>query len=155
MGGDLIQTPQRRWIQGAYESVQRGTLIVLNTVLSNLVAENRYSALSLKNASAGYQVTAGKTLYLTKAFITSNLAATGWVLGSGTTDPGINQIAAPTDPRSEDTYTIGAANPHILITANVVYEIDYYAAIAAGRYPFVQTGAQSGVQRFTFIGHEE
>lgn len=155
MPGDLIQTPQTRWIQGAYESVQRGNLIALVQVVNNGVAELRYSTLRQPRAAAGYVVPAGKTLYITKLFFSSSVAATTWVILSGTSDVGTDSLAAPTDPLAEDAPGTSNSNATPILTAWAQYQADTLLRITAGRYPAIRNFTSSSTLALMAFGHEE
>ena len=155
MGGDLIQTPQTRWIQGAYESVQRGTLIHLVCRIDTGVAEERYSALRVPGAAAGYQVTAGKTLYLTRVMRLASIVTSRWQTASGTADAGDNQLAQPAGYIHRDSGQINTENALTGLTANVIYDHNIFTAIPENTYPCVRLLSASCALRCSFYGHEE
>lgn len=154
MGAALVVSPQELWKFGTQERVQRGTPVVLVADVINGVGESRYSALRAPGAAAGYQVTAGLTLFLTKLFVTSSVGNTLWLIGSGTADAGDSQVAAPAGAASEDSRADGVANALVTQAANAVTQADIFATIAAARFPFVRNLFPSSTLRVLVFGLE-
>lgn len=134
MASDLIQTPQAVWKRGAYEATTVATPLMLVGRVRNAAAESRYSRLFIPGAAAGYQVTTGKTLYITKLIWTADTAGIVWQLGSATADAGDNQIAAPAGWRSETSGDTTERAPFGVPTNNTTATLDIIIPIAASRY---------------------
>lgn len=143
------------WDLGTFKSVQNPKTILLVAEVVNGAGESKYSALREPGAAGGYQVTTGKTLYLTKLFLVANANATGWLTLSGTADAGSNQVAAPAGAKSLDTVADGNINPFIAATAQVVGSYDIHAKVPSALYPCVRVTTASAITRFVMLGHEE
>lgn len=155
MGNELIQSPQTLWKHGSYEAVARGTPIVLVADVVNGIAESRYSALRAPGAGAGYQVTAGKTLHLTRVVFSGSAINSLWLTGSGTADAGDSQVAAPAGAAAEDSRADGVANPLVSQAALAVSDFNILVTIGAALYPFIRCITASTTFRALLIGHEE
>lgn len=155
MGSALVVTPQTAWSHGSYDSVtMQGRFVLVGDVV-NGAGESRYSALRVPGAAGGYQVTAGKTLYITKLrFSASSAPATSLIL-SGTADAGDSQIAAPAGVKSENSRADGVPAATPAATSNVFYEVDMYLAIAANRYPAIRNLTASSSLYALAVCHEE
>ena len=155
MGGDLIQTPQTRWIQGAYESVQRGTTLTLVGRVRNAALESRYNRLILPAVGTAYQVPTGLTLYITKIQAMASIAGAVWALTSSTADAGNNAVAAPAGLRWELSDSDTFSCPLPLTTSHTPYEFTTLVPIESGRYPnfqFLTSGADLNI---VVYGHVE
>ena len=155
MPSDLIQTPQTLWNQGAYQSVQPHDPINLMARASNGVGESRYSRLLIPGGAAGYQVTTGKTLYLTRLIYLSNTAGCQWLLASATADAGDNQIAAPAGIVSRTGIADGQTTPLRILDANTTYTIDLIIPIPAALFLCIRNLTASSDCFFLATGHEE
>lgn len=86
------------------------TIIILNAYITT---NGRFTTFRKNNTSAGYQVTAAKTLSINAVKVNSDAAAgtsLGCTLGYGDTDVGLNSAAAPTTP----IYQFGAVGSPVL-----------------------------------------
>ena len=133
MGIDLVVTPQEVWKFGTQERVARGTPIRLVGRVVNGVAESRYSRLLVPGAAAGYVVTAGRTLLLTRVVFRSTVAAATWHLISADAAVADNTLAAPAGEVAEDSVADQIGNAFISATANAITVAEIYAEIAAAR----------------------
>lgn len=154
MGLNLVVTPQELWKFGTQERVAQRTPVVLVADVVNGVAESRYSALRAPGAAAGYQVTAGTTLWLTKLIVGATVLNVTWLVGSGTADAGDSVVAAPAGAASEDSRADGVANVHATQAALAVSEHDIAVSIAAARFPFVRNLVASSTLRVLVLGIE-
>jgi hypothetical protein len=155
MGAGLVETAKTLWKFGGYESSDRGTPIVLVAQVINAALESRYSVLRMPGAVAGYQVTAGKTLYLTKVRYNATGAIAAWLVLSGTSDVGANSVAAPTGVKSENSVADGISSALDVLAANNPVEFDMYVAIAAGLIPHVRCMTAAVTLSVSVFGHEE
>ncbi|MFZ1058322.1 MAG: hypothetical protein WAP47_03910 [Candidatus Rokuibacteriota bacterium] len=142
------------WSLGSLQRVSLGSPILLVADVVNGALESRYSALREPNAAGGYQVTAGKTLWILKSVHACSAAGGLWLLGSGTADAGDSQVAAPAGAVSEDSRADGISNPYVATAALTIYEHDLLVAIAATLYPFLRSITPSNTMRALFIGVE-
>lgn len=155
MAGDLIQTPQTRWIQGNYEAVNRGTLIVLHARVTTVAGNDKWTTFRQQFTTAGYQVPAGKTLYVTNLHFVASTATAYHQLLYGDTDVGISAAAAPTNPVYYDGNPLGGSAAWTALAAATNYQIPIHASFPASKYPAL-TGSAAGTVYFaTLIGHEE
>lgn len=143
MAGDLIQTPQTRWIHGAYESVQRGTQIILLGTVDNGVGEARFSRLVTPGGTTAYQVPSGNTLIITQLIYQTNLAGSMWVFGDSTADPGDNQLAAPANAAAHTATTTSQEGVTPMTAINTQYITNVLLQIPALRYPFIRCNNSS------------
>lgn len=154
MPAALVVSPQTLWKFGSYESVPQGTPLVLVADVVNGAAESRYAALRVPGAAAGYQVTAGRTLRLTKLVLSASVVNATWLLGSGTADAGDSQVAAPAGAAAEDARADGVGNVHVAQAALAVSEYNILVSIAAGRFPFARNLLASSTLRVLVLGVE-
>ena len=155
MAGDLIQTPQTRWIQGNYESVRRGTLIVLHARVTTVAGNDRWTTFREQFTTAGYAVPAGKSLYVTDLYFLSNVAGIFHQLLYGDNDKGISSAVAPTNPVYYDGNPLGGAAAWAALAANTNYHFPIHARFPAAKYPALTTSGATTVYFATLIGHEE
>jgi hypothetical protein len=142
------------WKFGSLERATRGAPIVLVADVVNGAAESRYSALREPGGAAGYQVTAGKTLWLTRVVMSADVANTEWLLGSGTADAGSSQVAAPAGMASESSRADGVANVRRVPAAYTPVEYDILFDVVAGRYPCVRGLSQNTTLQIEYRGIE-
>lgn len=154
MGAALTGQPQTLWTFGSFQTVPLGTPIVLVADVVNGALESRYSGLREPGAAGSYQVTAGRTLWISKLFLSSSVLNALWLTGSGTADAGDSQIAAPAGAASEDSRADGIANALATQAALAVSEYSVAISIAAARYAFVRGLTASSTLRVIAIGHE-
>lgn len=160
MGASLIVSTgaaQTFWNHGGYITVPRGTPIILTAQCGDAALNNRYTTLRQPGAAAGYQVTAGLTLFLTQVIKGHNTQPVNWLIGSGTTDVGINSAAAPAGEISEDSQSTTVQNAlSTFAEGNALWQaISILIDIAAARFPFVKNISAASMLQVQFIGHEE
>jgi hypothetical protein len=154
VGLALVVGAQELWKFGTQERVQLGTPVVLVADVVNGAAESRYSALRAPGAAAGYTVTAGRTLWLTRLIVSCSVLNGLWLLGSGTADAGDSQVAAPAGAASEDSRADGVANALVTQAALAVSDHAVAANIAASRLPFVRGMTAAATYRVLAFGIE-
>lgn len=155
MPGDLIQTPQTRWIQGAYESVQRGNIIVLHGTVTPAAGNDRWTTFRREFTTAGYQVPNGQTLYVTDLAFYSSAGGVVHNLLYGDNDVGINAAAAPANAVTYDGLGLGNSPGWISQGGNSQARFTIYAAFPANKYPAL-FGTSAGVKHtVTLFGHLE
>jgi hypothetical protein len=112
---------------------------------------NNYTTLRACNATAGYQVTVSKSLYVYAMRITvlTAGASTGFYALYGDTDVGLNSVAAPTTP----VYSGGSTSQYIGSGAAVgTSEVNSDFFIAAQKYPCFHADVSSVA---FFYGYEQ
>lgn len=155
MGADLVGPGiSQLWQLGTLQQSSLGAAFLLVADVVNGALESRYSALREPGAAGGYQVTAGKTLYLTRVIHACSVASALWLIGSGTADAGDSQVAAPAGAISEDSRADGISNPLVGLTALDHHEHDILVGIAAGLYPFIRLMTASCTFRGLFFAVE-
>lgn len=155
MAGELIQTPQTLWKLGAYESVQRGTPIVLGAYILFDAVANRYTTARQQRTASGYQVPTGKTLYVNRLLYFCTSAAQFWGLAEATADVGHSSAAAPAG-LATNAFPFGTSNPSTAnLAAHTMYDLNFYTQFPAGLYPTVHAQSGSGELFLTIFGHEE
>lgn len=149
-----------RLCNGAVEFTDLENLIVLHM---NMATISKFSTLRKDFAAAGYQVTAGKTLYLlaAKLCVASAAGTQGQTMqiGYGDTDVGFTGAAAPTNPK----YYGGSASASMLTSAMPTtgnppnQESAIFMPVPAAKYVFcaVDGGAAWGAQTtLSLFGYE-
>lgn len=145
-----------RLAKGGVELTDLENLIVLYGQTGNI---NKFTTLRKDFATAGYQVTAGKTLYLLAARLVllsaSGSQEHGLMLGYGDTDVGLGAAAAPTTPVYPATgfYHFTGKAP----TDTDGYEVPMCLKIPASKYAFMATDANvswGGYANLTVFGYE-
>jgi hypothetical protein len=146
---------QAVWDLGTYKTTTPAGIITLVADVTNGAGESRYSALRLPGIATGYQVTAGKTLYITRIDIKALYST--WLIVSGTADAGQDQVAAPAGVKSEVSRTDGimapwqkdfiAGDPHLILTTVI--------KITSGRYPAFRSLTASFNTPVLCLAHEE
>jgi hypothetical protein len=114
----------------------------------------RYSTLRRLGATAGYTVTASKTLIITRATYISNSAGTYFTLGYSDADLGLSAVADGANPIDLDPAAFGAAGFMTLLTANTFYTLDTHYEFPAGKYPRAATPGGSAYIFGELFGHE-
>ena len=127
------------WTIGSVTRALRGTSVSLYAnCAAAAVALDRFTTFRRHFAAAGYPVTAGRTLVVTRLRLWSNTAATLLRLGYGTTDVGGDAAAAPAGALYVDAdFGLNRRLPFVVVTANVPTEYDVYWEIPAGGYCFL------------------
>lgn len=155
MGGDLIQTPQTLWQRGLYQSVNRGTIIVLIAHLAGTALNARFTTCRQIRTTAGYIVPTGKILYITDILVRTDITSLSWWLEDTTNDVGWNSDVAGTarvridDPFSQNTNALFPG------AVNTTKQFSYYAAIPAGRYITAAISATGNALNLMLFAHEE
>jgi hypothetical protein len=147
--------PTTLWDLGAFKSNLNPTPIILVADVTNGAGESRYSALRLPGVGTGYQVTAGKTLYITRFdFFPGWLSA---LFLSGTADAGQDQVAAPAGAKSETSRTDGVIVPwrKDFIAGDPWLTIYTIIKITTARYPALRSMAPSTTAIVHCLAHEE
>ncbi len=151
---NLARTFPETWKLGSLERANQGTPLVLVADVTNAALESRYSALREPGAAGGYQVTAGRTLWLLKLTVSADATNTEWLLGSGTADAGSNQVAAPAGMASESSRADGVANVRRVAAQYTPVVYDLMFSIAAGRFPCVRGLSASTTLQVEYWGVE-
>ena len=142
MGNELIAaniaTATQLWNLGTVQRAFQGTPFLLVADVVNGVGESRYSALLQPGAAAGYRVTAGKTLWITRMRFHSEAVNTEFLLVSGTADAGDSQVAAPAGVASLNSRADGVECAEEALVARTVYEHDQLLQCAAALFPAVR-----------------
>lgn len=150
-----VGSPAELWKLGLHERITRGTVITLVGQVSNGAAESRYSSLIVPGTGLGYQVTTGKTLFLTKRVASANVVTCLWLTGSGTTDVGLNSIAAPGAFLSEDSVADGVANASQTPSPVGITTQETFVSIGAGRFAAIRGLTASSILWVEYIGFEQ
>lgn len=120
------------------------------TLFSGGAAGGQYATLVTIAGASGYQVTAGKTLYLVKVSCIAGTAAGGiFSLGYGDNDVGSGAAGAPTN------YKVGNLSTFLICTAaNTYYTQDTLIAIPATKFPSLRTLAAAASTQVIAWGFE-
>lgn len=154
MGSTLIKLAGQHWDFGTFESDQRGSPIVLVADVTNAALESRYSVLRTPGAAAGYQVTTGKTLVLTRVRFNADTNDNQWLILSGTASVGANSVAAPAGAASLNSRADGVAGALNVDAAFNPREMDLYASCGATLFPHIRSLKASGSLWVLVVGFE-
>ncbi len=154
MGADLIQQPLTLWKFGIEERVDRGTPLVLNAATLAAALGVRFSTPRLAGAAAGYQVTAGRTLVLTRVVFRADTALIGFSVGYSDSDRGLSNVADGANPVDLDGGAATGLSALVPLTANVMYDVAIYFEIVAAKFPRVVTPLIAGNLYTQFFGVE-
>ncbi|MDP3937090.1 MAG: hypothetical protein Q8R92_03035 [Deltaproteobacteria bacterium] len=142
------------WKFGLHERATRQTPLALRGGVTAAAGVVRYTTLRKINAAAGYQVTAGKTLVITRILYTASAVIAPWTAGYGDDDVAFSSAVAPANAVGSDGSLTPAGNLLLAATANVIYDVDYYLEVPAGKYPMIFLEQASDTVRVYFLGHE-
>lgn len=131
-------------------SLQTDTPSGIIPLFSGGCAAGNYSSFITIAGAAGYQTTAGKTLYITKISAIAGTAAGGiFSLGYGDNDVGSSAAGAPTN------YKIGnMTNILICTAANTYYTQDYLLAVPATKFVSCRTLSAAASTQIVIWGFE-
>lgn len=155
MPGDLVQVPQEVWKFGTTERVARRTPIMLQTIVVGNAIAGRWSTMRRFRTTAGYQVTAGTTLIITRILFSWNGALSFFWFVDGTSDIGLNSAAAPAGAILNDDPIGAGSNGLRTEVANRIYDLSYYLEVPAGRYLSIGVDLQAINLGLIAFGHEE
>ena len=115
-------------------------------------AANGITTLRRMNASAGYQVTAGKTLYLLAIEINTFTAVATTALSVGYSDTDLGRLVntAPTNP----VYMEGAAGYGFPTIATGKIEYGMIFTVPATKYPFINNSGNATTAQIRIYGYE-
>lgn len=142
------------YTQGLYQRTTLGTPIALFTEVLGNVAALRYSSFRLLGAAAGYQVTAGKTLIITRALFLVDTLAASFCTGYSDSDRGFSNAADGANPVNLDANSAGAASILVAPTVNVLNDVSILYQFPAGKFPRVVSQAIVTNFRIQLLGHE-
>lgn len=153
----LVVLPDTQWETGRYLSRSVAGLVILQGHVINGAGESKYTTLRTPGAGAGYQVTAGKTLYLTALRFRTALLDLVWQTVSGTSDVGIGSVAAPVGVMAEDSMSDGVGNGVTTRLAAVLEQTtdSILIKVAAGRFVAVRNLTALSELYIRLLGHEE
>ncbi len=134
MGADLIQQPLTLWKFGTEERVDRGAPVVLWAVVNQNGAAVRFSTLFKQGTQAGYAVTAGKTLVLTRALFSASGNAFRFSTGYSDADVGQSAVADGANAVNLDSALGDGQGQLIALTASTLYDVPVYLEVAAGKF---------------------
>lgn len=154
MGLSIITPPREVWRFGTNEREALGTPLVLVAVTLGDVAALRYSTLRLQGAGAGYAVTAGKTLVITKSMFRSSTNTGSFSLGYANTDVGMSSAADGTSPIDLDGPAAAGLGIHRVAVGIGPIVLDVYFPIPAGKFPRVVLPVGVVTINCLFFGHE-
>ncbi len=157
MGADLIATnlsvAGQLWQFGLQHRTARDTPLQLFATSLGNVAAVQFSTLQLAGAGAGYVVTAAKTLILLRAIFRCDTAAKAFSIGYSDTDLGFNSAADGANPVNLDSASADGLGLLAGLSANVLYDVNVYYEIPAGKYPriVVPVGVANFYQQFLAV----
>lgn len=142
------------WKFGTHERAERRTPLMLQVTSDGNAGAVRYTTFRLQGATAGYQVTAGRTLILTRTLFTISVAATRFSVGYSDSDRGLDNAADGANPVDLDYSGTNGAGPLIALTANVMYDVPVYYEVPAGKFARVIVPVGAASFRILVFGHE-
>jgi len=118
------------------------------------VAAVRFSSLRLQGAAAGYQVTAGKTLILTRVLYLVDTGGPGFSFGYSDSDRGMANAADGANPVNLDSVLANGLSNFRQTVATVLQDVNTYYEIPAGKYPRLVQPVGVATLFLQFFGHE-
>ena len=154
MGLSLITSPRELWQFGTHQRADRRTPLVLWAATLGNVAAVRFSTPRLLGGAAGYSVTTGKTLVLTRVLMHSDVANTSLSVGYSDSDRGMSNAADGANPVNLDS--VGADGLGVLQTVivQVAIDEDIYYEFPAGKFPRIVLPVGVVNLYCQFFGHE-
>ncbi len=132
---ELVSGPQELWRFGSQDRAIRGTPLMLFATVLGDAAALRYSTPRRQGTAAGYSVTAGKTLLITRLLYSADATKKRFALGYSDTDRGMNNAADGANPVNLDTPTADGLGVIIAVNADTLYDVNVYYEIPAGKFP--------------------
>lgn len=154
MSGDLVVSPQEVWKFGTQERVQRGTPLALYARVDGNAAADRRTTFRRHRTTAGYQVTAGRTLIITRALYFATAANPSMDLVDGTDDLGLNSAGTHAGEVLNDAPGGGGGGPLRSEVAQRLYDVPYYVEVPAGRFFSLRLIATAAIVVITVFGVE-
>jgi len=155
MGAELIQTPQELWKFGTTERAARRTPILLFAPVENGAAQTLISTFRRSGLTVGYEVTAAKTLIITRIIGFNRTALNYMNFRYTDNDLGQDAVGPGTNPVYLDATGDGAIGTLLIAVVNTFYDFSVYFEIPTGKFFSVEnTTASSGLRLLAF-GHEE
>jgi len=142
------------WKFGTHERASRLTPLMLFSVAQGDGVAIRFSTPRRQGAVAGYSVTAGKTLILTRVVYRIPTAASSWSFGYTDSDRGFANAADGANPVELDDATPSGRGAFAALTAQTVYDFSCYYEIPAGKFPRIVHPASGQIFAHMFFGHE-
>ena len=142
------------WKFGTQERTVRGAPLNLGFLLVGDVGGPRYTTVRLQGAAAGYSVTAGKTLVLTRLVFVPNSGGAGLNTGYSDSDRGLQNAADGANPVNLDIVSGAALTWSQGVTGGVIYSNDVYYEVPAGKFPRVWIATGTSAVWGYFLGHE-
>lgn len=155
MGLELVGAPQELWRFGTQERVQRGTPLMLFAVFAANAVAVGYSTPRLQGAAAGYSVTAGRTLILTRVLLRTSLVSKPFGVGYSDSDRGMDNAADGANPVNLDTITAAGEGVITMAVLDTPADFSTYYEIPAGKFPRLVTPVTAAAAYFVqLFGHE-
>lgn len=154
MGLSIITSPVELWKFGSHERASRGVPLMLHTYDGGNVAAVAFSTFRLQGATAGYSVTAGKTLVVTRIIFQSNATTRSFTIGYSDADLGLTAAADGANAVHLDGVAANGLGFLKTLSSGVMYFNDCYYAFPAGKFPRMVESV--GVADFfvQLFGHE-
>lgn len=154
MGLSIISTPRELWRFGTHERVDRRTPLMLFAAMLGNVAALRYNTPRRQGAAAGYQVTASKTLIITRALFRSDTVGETLSIGYTDADLGFNAAADGANPVELDSASSNGIGTLATLVANTLYDVSVYYEIPAAKFPRIVLPIAVANVYVQFFGHE-
>lgn len=149
--------PHEVWKFGTYERTSRGAPLVLFAESINTGATTFISTFYKQGTTAGYVVTTGTTLIITRITGYATITLTPMNFRYSDNDIGRDAAGPGTNPVYLDSDGDGAAGTLTMLTASNVYDFNVHFAIPAGKYFSVENllVTSTAALRLTAYGFEE
>jgi hypothetical protein len=142
------------WRFGTHRRAVRGAPRMLWVQLAQNAGALRYSTPRLQGAAAGYQVTAGRTLIVTRLVARYDNSGHVVSMGYSDSDRGMSNAADGANPITLDGLTADALGVLIHGTPNVLQDWSVYYEVPATKYPRIAAPAGAGLFYALLFGVE-
>lgn len=149
-----INAATELWKFGTQERTVRGTPLMLFAAMLGNVAALRYNTPRRQGIAAGYQVTAGKTLLVTRALFRSDTVGETMSIGYTDADLGFNAVADGANPVELDSASSNGVGTLVTLVANTLYDVPVYYEIPATKFPRIVLPIAVANVYVQFFGHE-
>lgn len=158
MGAELISAnfsvANEIWTFGGFQSTTRGTPLMLFAAMLGNVAALRYNTPRRQGVAAGYQVTAAKTLVVTRALFRSDTVGETLSIGYSDSDRGFNNAVDGANPVELDSATSNGIGTLVTLVANTLYDLSVYYEIPAAKFPRIVLPIAVANVYVQLFGHE-
>lgn len=142
------------WKFGTQERTARGTPLMMSAWCGGASPAVNFSTPRLMGAAAGYQVTGGKTLIITRVLFRADGGGFAFSVGYSDSDRGVNNATDGVNPVNFDASVAIGLGVFAAAAANVIYDISTYFAVPAAKFPRLVGSISASTAIVEMFGHE-